>query len=117
MEMLQLTLLYLCASVSALLFPPLSLESPLEGGESLQLDSVRGILPTRYSPTCYYPDGSVAADFNYTTCNHSKREILKTLIASFRFNQRHRQSSRLLPVLLLRRRRYLPLRWPLLLAS
>jgi hypothetical protein len=75
--MLQLNLLYLCASVSALLFPSLSLESPLEGGESLQLGSVRGILSARYSPTCYYPDGSVAADFGYTTCNLSKRERLK----------------------------------------
>lgn len=76
MKMLQLNLFYLCASV-ALLFPSLSLESPLEGGESLQLGSVRGILSARYSPTCYYPDGSVAADFNYTTCNLSKRERLK----------------------------------------
>ena len=75
--MLQLNLLYLCASIPALLFPPLSLESPLEGGESLQLGSVRGTLSARHSPTCYYPDGSVAADFNYTTCNHGKRERLK----------------------------------------
>jgi hypothetical protein len=75
--MLQLHFLYLCAFVPALLFPSLSLESPLEGGESLQFGSVRGILSARDSPTCYYPDGSVAADFNYTTCNLSKRERLK----------------------------------------
>ena len=72
MKMLQSNLLYLCASVPALLFPSLSLESPLEGGESLQLGFVPGILSARYSPTCYYPDGSVAKDFNYTTCNLSK---------------------------------------------